>query len=1061
MRDVLNDAIARRTLAQALNVRFIVFGAIVQTASFDVTSHMIDAETGARTGTGMIHVQDHQELKLRMHELAKQLGAPKDEQARLEQKGKDDEKALNEARQLLKAGKYADAARVSQTALKQSPDNVALQTVLHDADEQARKVALEETRKQEAARREVELKAALEKQKELTKQADLARLKAEQAAKAKDEAARRAEEARKQKAAEQLRVDANKAAQQGNYALAVQSLQSAAALKPGDDLFRDLAKAKAQADEAARKKAADEQARLAAERKKQEDDARKRLDEEKKKREADELARREAQEKRDQKEAERFLTQAKDLLAKQQFDAALLAAESANRLHRTDAGDKLLHDIHDQKALAEAKKKGEQERLVAEKKLAEEKALREKAEAEAKKKQDAYVAALKDAQKALAEKHYDAAIAKFDEAGQLFRTDVVLTGRKQAVELRDRDKAVAEAEKRKKDEEDQRTTRVKALQAEGQKALDAQQFDTAIKAFREASQLAPGNVDVLAALSKAEHARDDFNAKNRAKVEEDKLLTAYKRAMEAGRKRLADKQFDLAAASFKEALQLKKDDPEATAALRDVDKARGSVVAEDALKKKRNDYEALLKKGRDALAAKRYDDAVQALAAANQLLPDDAAARDLLRQAEKARTDAKAAATDKEQKQRKADYDLAMSAGKDALQKKNYPAAVNSYTEALRLMPGDKDATDLLKSAEKALTDIQAAADAEKKKRTDYDAAMKAGRTALAAKKYDDAIKAFTDAGKLMPGDREAASLLKDAQAAKTAVSDAEAKRKAEEGKKRDDFAKLMTSGQAALTGKKYDDAIRAFTDALKVMPGDKDATKGLNDARQAQEAEKKKKTSTDYDNAIRAGKAALAAKKYDDAIKAFTEAGKIQPGDRDAAALLKDVQNAKAGADAETKKRDDFARLMAAGQSALGAKKYDEAIKAFTDALKLVPGDKDATKGLNDARQAADAAKAPRPDPKAEYAKQMQAGAAADKQGKFGDAMTAYREALKWSPNDPKASAALKNADFSAHMAEGKKLHDAKKFSDAVKEYEAALKIQPDNKDAKDALKRAKDGKP
>src|SRR5262249_24272562 len=202
-----------------LNVRFIVFGAIVQTASFDVTSHMIDAETGARTGTGMIHVQDHQELKLRLHELAKQLGAPKDEQARLEQKGKDNEKALNEARQMLKTGKYADAARVSQAALKQSPDNVALHSVLHDADEQARKAALEETRKQEAVRREAELKAALEKQKELTKQADLARLKAEQAAKAKDEAARRTEEARKQHATEQLKADANKALQQRNYAL--------------------------------------------------------------------------------------------------------------------------------------------------------------------------------------------------------------------------------------------------------------------------------------------------------------------------------------------------------------------------------------------------------------------------------------------------------------------------------------------------------------------------------------------------------------------------------------------------------------------------------------------------------------------------------------------------------------------------------------------------------------------------------------------------------------------------------------------------------------------------
>jgi tetratricopeptide (TPR) repeat protein len=1009
MRDVLTNPIARLTLAQALNVRFIVFGAIQQTASFNVTSQMIDAETGAGAGSGMIHVQDHQEMKLRMHELAKQVGAPnKDEQAKLEQQGKEREKALNEARRLLRDGKFARSAEVSRAALKQYPDNVALQTVLHDAEEQARKAALEEARKQEAARRDAELKAAIEKQRKLATEADLARLKAERAAKDKDDAARRAEDARKQRAAEQLRADGNKALQQGNYALAIQSLQSAAALKPGDDLFRDLGKAKALADEAARKKAADEQARLAAERKKQQDDARQRVEEEKKKREADELARRKAQEERDQKEAERFLTQAKDLLARQQFDAALAAAESAHRLHAADA-DKLLHEIQEQKTLAEAKKKGEQAHLEAEKKLAEEKARRDKADAEAKKNQDAYVAALKDAQKAVTEKRYDQAIAKFDEAGKLFRTDAVLTGRKQAEELRDRDKALAEADKRKKDEEEKRTARIKALQTEGQKALDAGQFDAAIKAYREATQLAPGNADLLAALSKAEHARDDFNAKNRAKVE----------------------------------------------------------AADAAAKKKRDDFAVLLQKGRDALAAKKYDEAVQAFTAANQLIPDDPTGKDLLRQAQKARTDSLAAADARHEQDLRAEkVRQFVATARKALDAKDFAGAEKALAEAGKLAPDDKDvlkANQDLTAARKSA----AAGDKElKQRKDDYNRAMAAGKDAMQKKSYQDAANSYKEALRLMPGDKDATDSLK---AAEKALADARVVADAEK-KKQADFDAAMRSGGAALASKKYDDAVRAYTEALKLKPGDKDATKGLGDAKQAQDAEKKKqKAAADYDNAIRTGKAALASKKYDDAIKAFTEAGQIQPGDRDAAALLKDAQNAKVAGDAEAKrkadeakKQDEFVKLMAAGQAATGAKKYDDAIKAYTDALKLMPGDKEATKALNDAKQAADAAKAPpKPDPKAEYAKQMQAGAAADKAGKYADAMAAYREALKLVPNDAKATAALKNSDFNSHMAEGKKLHDAKKFNDAVKEYEAALKIIPDEPRAKDALKRAKDGKP
>src|SRR6202023_2199311 len=61
MRDLLNDPGARVCLAQALNVRYFVYGAIVQTGSFNVETHLIDAQSGSRTGTGAIHVQDHEE----------------------------------------------------------------------------------------------------------------------------------------------------------------------------------------------------------------------------------------------------------------------------------------------------------------------------------------------------------------------------------------------------------------------------------------------------------------------------------------------------------------------------------------------------------------------------------------------------------------------------------------------------------------------------------------------------------------------------------------------------------------------------------------------------------------------------------------------------------------------------------------------------------------------------------------------------------------------------------------------------------------------------------------
>jgi tetratricopeptide (TPR) repeat protein len=90
-----------------------------------------------------------------------------------------------------------------------------------------------------------------------------------------------------------------------------------------------------------------------------------------------------------------------------------------------------------------------------------------------------------------------------------------------------------------------------------------------------------------------------------------------------------------------------------------------------------------------------------------------------------------------------------------------------------------------------------------------------------------------------------------------------------------------------------------------------------------------------------------------------------------------------------------------------------------------------------------------------------MQAGAAAEKQQKWADAVQAYREALKAQPNDVKATQALRSAEYWLHMTEGKKLLAAKRFGEAVTQFEAALKMVPDSAEAKTLLKQARDGKP
>jgi tetratricopeptide (TPR) repeat protein len=755
MRDVLTNAGARIALAQALNVRFFAYGVIQQTASFNVSTHLIDAETGARHGGGDIHVQDHQELKLRMHELVKQTVAKPEEQAKLQQAGKENEKLLIEARKQYENGKFVEAAATSREGLTRMPNSVAFQQLLQQSEQAVQKAALEETRKQDAAKRQAEAAAAQKKQQELAQQAEVARRKAQDEAKTKDAAARRAQEQEKLRAFGTLVAQARDASQKGNYTQAVNLLQSAAALQPSDSVNRDLAQAKAKVEEAKKTQLAQDQAAREAALKKHHDEelaqAKAKVDEERKRRTAEDAARHQEMEARDQARAAALVEQGKQQLAKQQFDAALATLSAARQLHHTDEVEKLLTQASEGKVKAEAEKKGAQAKAELERRLAAEKAQREKLEADAKRKQDAYLAALTQAQKALVEKRYDDAIARYHEADKLFHTDAVIDGLKQAQEARTRSATQADTEKRKIEDQ-------KRAEAERQKRMAEEQ--------------------------------------KRLETEKQKQLTA--------------------------------------------DKA-------------------------------------------------------------KAQADAKMA-------------------------------------------------------ADKAKADAEARKNEEEKKRM--------------GEMYD----------------------------------------------------RFMKEAQAALTGKRYDAAAKAYADALKLIPGDAAATRGQREALALQQAAEKAKADAD------ARMAAEARKKEE-----------------------------------EKKRQADYSRLMTQGQNAMTAKKYDEAVKAYADALRVMPNDPAATRALADANKSLEASKTPKPTspptpPPAAYTRAMQNAAAFEKLQRWSDAIAWYKEALKAVPGDAKAT---KSQDFAQHMDNAKKHAAAKKFAEAVKEYEEALKLIPNQPDATAGLKRAKEGKP
>jgi tetratricopeptide (TPR) repeat protein len=635
MRDVVTDASSRRWLGRALNIRFFVFGAIQQTASFDVTTHMVDVESGCKQGGGRIHVQDHQELKLRLGELAGQTRTDPAEQQRLRQEAAENEKVLNEARRLCQAGQPAQAVAVCQEGLKRHPDHVGLQALLNQAEAQVRQQEQDKQRRQAVELQQAGVAADRARQAELARQAEAARLRAAQQATALGEAARRAREQQRQRAADQLVALGQQARARGNYPQSVQLLESALALASTDAAKRELAQTRAQAQQGAVARQVAEQSRRADADAAQ---ARVQVEEERRKRDLEAQARLRAQQEQDAAACANLVAAARRSLQQQQYAAAVVSLQSARRLHPTAEVQALLVQTQAEQARAEAQRQGAQAQAELDQRLTRERAAARESDDQAKRNQERYAQAMGAAQQSMAGKRYDDAVARYQQAMAVFRTDVALTGLRQAEAARDRERDAALAAKRKQDGQQQREADVRRLLQQGDQALQARQFDRAGQAFTQAGKLSPGNAEALAGLSRVERARaDDSDRARRAQADGDRLA-AERRLLESGRAAMAAGQWAAAAQAFAQAHQLAPADLAVTQALRDLEKARTGPPETEAQKRKRlADYQAAMKAGRQALAARRYDEAARAFTLAGRLVPGDQEAAALLKEADRAK----------------------------------------------------------------------------------------------------------------------------------------------------------------------------------------------------------------------------------------------------------------------------------------------------------------------------------------------------------------------------------------------------------------------------------------
>jgi tetratricopeptide (TPR) repeat protein len=826
MRDIMLDPSARRWLGRALNVRYFVFGSLTQTASFDVTTRLVDTEFGFLAGEARLHVATPFELRLRLGELTQiTLMSPAD-RAQYLQAVAQNQQLLAQAQQNIAQNNFDAAIRLFNGALELRPGNIEIQFYIQRTRHQARERALAESRRVQFLQWQAQAQTEQQRQADLARSAEAARVAAIQQANAVDEAQRLALRRQREAAFDQLLLQGQGALQVGNVTAAIPLFEAAINLRQTDQALQLLAQARAtsvrQTNERAERDRLAGQARVLRQREQDLARARQELERERDRLRTQSQALRKTQEAQDSAAFQQLVDRGKGQLTAKQFEPALVSFHAARRLQKNETVDALIAQATVNLTRAQAEAKGAAEKAKLDQQLAEQKAAREKAELVARQNQQRYQDALTAARKHLAEKHYDQAIAQFQEADKVFHTEAAQAGMAQARMLQSQAVAQAKAEELKKAAEAQRQADYQKHLKTGEAALTANQFDQAEKSFAEAGKLVPDSVPALAGLSKVRQERDRLAREAaRAKAPPATNTGTVAQLLQRGRVAIKDQQWQAAADAFAQAEKLAPGDAEVRRAQTELKLARAGAdstaqakAADEAAKKLASQVRLQLAIGGDALKSNQLQKAADAFEAARKLAPNDPAVQKALRDLATAQvavhdTEQKKKLEEKQnqqaqlEKQRRDRFDSWMGQGQGAMAKKQYADAVKFYTQALKEMPGEAGATKALQAAQQSL------ASATPAQPSPYAKFMQDGASFYKQGQYAKAADAYRSALGQNPKDAKAKQSLNQAE-----------------------YANNMAEGQKAMSARRFNDAVRYFEAALQNSPNNPAATQALRDAK-------------------------------------------------------------------------------------------------------------------------------------------------------------------------------------------------------------------------------------
>ena len=435
---------------------------------------------------------------------------------------------------------------------------------------------------------------------------------------------------------------------------------------------------------------------------------------------------------------------------------------------------------------------------------------------------------------------------------------------------------------------------------------------------------------------------------------------SYESLMKKGNDKFNAKDYISAKTYFEMALKQKANDPTAKKKLEESVKK----IQEDGARQEV--FYAHLDAGDQYYGQQKYEEALSEYEQALKVFPND---KYVGGQAEAVR------AILKERQDKQDAYDTAMSLGESLLAEDNFDAAIMQFETALEIFPTDKLPKEKLAEArqKKQLYNEKVAR---------FDKLMEEGRQFGLRKNYEAAIEKINQALELFPNDVEANAKRNEYQNAKGIA---------------DQYNGIIAVADQLYENKAYKEAKSQYQNALAVVKDDAYATDmiaRLNPLIAQQDAEEAARIAAEQEAARLAAEAEAAR------LAAEAEAARIA-AEQEAARLAAEQEAARIAAEQEAARlaaEQEAARLAAEEAARIAAEEEAARLAAEAEAARIAAEEEAA-------RQAALAAAA---ELEANYNNAMSAGNSALSAENFAEAITHYQTALVYKPEDPTATAQL-----------------------------------------------------